>query len=282
MKIAHFSDLHLCLEHGGRRQIRSVVQLFKLALQKGCEHFVVSGDIVEYANHQDLSRWLQGLQKLGIQGHQLTLIPGNHDVFPASPYRVWRSLFRFTKFPRYYERFLEIASPYLGEILHNRPLVQFRELNEKTVLYAVDTNDYQVKNHRLSGRGRLPLSIGKLIEDHIEAKRLWDRNLILAIHHHPFRWSTASGHEVNFIDLNGVQEWLTKINWKIILCGHAHSERGLHRLGDEHLVYNGSSNPKLGYFICSVIDVAQNREDIVPQKLEGRLFSGLRAIFARG
>lgn len=282
MIVAHLSDIHLCRELGGRRQLKSILQLVQNAQSKGAEHFIFSGDLVEYANHNELKALIKGLQKLHLENHQVTLVPGNHDIFPASQYRLWRSIFRFTKFPRYYDRFLEIAAPYLGEIVHSRPLVQVKELGSDTVLIAIDTNDYSIRNHRQSARGHLSEAAWSAVERTLHERNWQNKIKILAIHHFPYVWGKDIDVDVNFVDIPEVQRRLQTIDWRLILCGHAHSERGLHKLGTEQIVYNGASNPKQGYFICSLIDFSKQRHEIVPQKLEGRLFSGLRLLFARG
>ena len=52
---------------------------------RGAEHLIISGDLVESGEMKVLKAFVAALKKLGWTGSKrLTIIPGNHDIFPVS------------------------------------------------------------------------------------------------------------------------------------------------------------------------------------------------------
>ncbi len=113
MKIAHFSDLHLCSEFGGIAQVNAVLDAIADASERGAEHFVFTGDMVEHANLDDFTPVINGLEKLGFTSSKhITIVPGNHDVVPWS----WGAFnFSFETINSARKKVLESLLPLLSE-----------------------------------------------------------------------------------------------------------------------------------------------------------------------
>ncbi len=84
--IAHLSDPHLSRQYY-REHIKSFKILLRTILEKGCDHLVITGDIVSTADPDDFYLARSILTTFGLMdSRKLTIVPGNHDVF-GGPHR---------------------------------------------------------------------------------------------------------------------------------------------------------------------------------------------------
>jgi 3',5'-cyclic AMP phosphodiesterase CpdA len=95
-KLVHLSDPHLSRQHY-REHIKSFKALLGSILEQGCDHLLITGDIVSTADPDDFFLAREILDKFGfLSGSKLTVVPGNHDIF-GGPHRAVDVL----SFPRY-------------------------------------------------------------------------------------------------------------------------------------------------------------------------------------
>lgn len=81
MKIAHISDIHIDTP-SRPGSIWEFDRLIKLILEHNYDHIVITGDVVDVANTDDLRKVREVLRQNGILNwEQTTIIPGNHDIF---------------------------------------------------------------------------------------------------------------------------------------------------------------------------------------------------------
>jgi hypothetical protein len=81
-RIALLSDLHLT---GVNRDFECCLALVEDAAAHGANHLVISGDLVESGEMKILKAFVSALKDLGWAGSRfLTIVPGNHDIFPAT------------------------------------------------------------------------------------------------------------------------------------------------------------------------------------------------------
>ena len=94
--IAHISDPHLSRQFY-REHIKSFKILLRTILDQGCDHLIITGDIVSTADPDDYYLARTILTTFGLMdSKKLTIVPGNHDVF-GGPHRAVDVL----SFPRY-------------------------------------------------------------------------------------------------------------------------------------------------------------------------------------
>ena len=94
--IAHLSDPHLSRQYY-REHIKSFKILLRTILDHGCDHLVITGDIVSTGDPNDYYLARTILTTFGLMdSKKLTIVPGNHDVF-GGPHRAVDVL----SFPRY-------------------------------------------------------------------------------------------------------------------------------------------------------------------------------------
>jgi Predicted phosphohydrolases len=84
--IAHISDPHLSRRYY-REHIKSLKMLLRAVLEAGCDHIVISGDLVSTADPDDFYLAREVFSNYGIlDSRRLTVVPGNHDIF-GGPHR---------------------------------------------------------------------------------------------------------------------------------------------------------------------------------------------------
>jgi predicted phosphodiesterase len=81
MKIAHISDIHLDSQRNPNC-ISDIEILIQHLFNKGYDHLVMTGDIVDVANYDDLYLLRDVFERNGVLNwERVTIIPGNHDIF---------------------------------------------------------------------------------------------------------------------------------------------------------------------------------------------------------
>ncbi len=109
--IAHLSDPHLSRQYY-REHIKSFKILLRKILEHGCDHLVITGDIVSTGDPDDYYLARKILTTYGLMdSKRLTIVPGNHDVF-GGPHRAVDVL----SFPRH-----------IRTVDYHRRLALFRE-----------------------------------------------------------------------------------------------------------------------------------------------------------
>lgn len=90
MKLAHLSDLHLGVD--GDDHARTA-WLLEDALNRGAEHVVLAGDLLDHGNFEDLTALRSTLRRLHLwDPSRLTIVPGNHDIIGARLHEVSAAL----------------------------------------------------------------------------------------------------------------------------------------------------------------------------------------------
>ena len=189
--IAHLSDPHLSRQYY-REHIKSFKILLRTILDHGCDHLVITGDIVSTGDPDDYYLARTILTTFGLMdSKKLTIVPGNHDVF-GGPHRAVDVL----SFPRYirtvdYHRRLALFEEAFAETF-----VGVRRLNEDSLFpFVKKAGPYSI----IGLNSILPWSLwdnplgsnGMLSDDQISALvQLQERKEIcggiplVAIHHH--------------------------------------------------------------------------------------------------
>jgi predicted phosphodiesterase len=236
VKLAHFSDLHLCPDAGGRAQLGKTLEWIEHAARLGAEHLVFTGDLVDHANLDDATKLFRGLSKLGFcMGMDVTVVPGNHDVFPVGHFG---GSLVFGDATENYDSFTRRARPYLSKqerLWPSRSWPFIRLLGEDVVIVALDTTHNGELGRFESGVGEFDDDDGAAILDRLDREHA-GRKRVLAMHHWPFRWRLdvegffpwlgrflrPSSFNVNFRDLAAIRRFIRACGFEVVLCGHQH------------------------------------------------------------
>lgn len=235
MRVAHFSDLHV-LDLNGVPATRFMNKRFtgwvnlkmkrehkhrpgyvraiaKEITRAKVDHVVITGDLTNLALEQEFEATRRLLQEeLHLDPEQVTVVPGNHDLYT-------RGALRTKRFSTYFERFMESDLPDLAADLE---LGRFPVVKLRGPLAIIGLT---------SAVPRLPLvSSGELGKKQIAAlerilahEEVRKRTPVIALHHpihNPPSWveTTLRG----LWDARGLTDALARVERGLLLHGHLH------------------------------------------------------------
>jgi 3',5'-cyclic-AMP phosphodiesterase len=81
MRIAHISDIHARYTSSFQSRFRYLLESIR---DHNIEHLIITGDLTDKARSEEYNIVIDILNEHGFtSGNELTVIPGNHDVFPS-------------------------------------------------------------------------------------------------------------------------------------------------------------------------------------------------------
>ena len=224
-RIAHISDLHLrAVDANFDRAVTLIEQA-----QSKVDHVIIAGDIVDCAEANVLQAFKTSLDQRGLMhARDLTVVPGNHDIFPITSNRPFLSFSRPTK---NWELFCALfASTRTGggsrRLVRGEPFPVGKILNENVVLTAFDSTRNNSFDPRSWASGELP-------ENHVDAVEKFfaanskARHRVVVMHHCPWADLSESMSQhfpmgMAFPDADTAVNWLHWAGATLILCGHYH------------------------------------------------------------
>ena len=224
-RIAHISDLHLrAVDANFDRAVTLIEQA-----QSKVDHVIIAGDIVDCAEANVLQAFKTSLDQRGLMhACDLTVVPGNHDIFPITSNRPFLSFSRPTK---NWELFCALfASTRTGggsrRLVRGEPFPVGKILNENVVLTAFDSTRNNSFDPRSWASGELP-------ENHVDAVEKFfaanskARHRVVVMHHCPWADLSESMSQhfpmgMAFPDADTAVNWLHWAGATLILCGHYH------------------------------------------------------------
>jgi 3',5'-cyclic AMP phosphodiesterase CpdA len=192
------------LDPVGRR--RKLAHALSAARRVGAHHVVISGDLTEIGTPEEFESLAEALHESGLPPEQITLVPGNHDLY-TSP-NGWRdaiegplAAFRRTS-----------ASP-AGQPAQ---IVHCRELS----LVPLDVSYHQPVTR---SAGRLPREAIELLERSAADPGLSDRPLVVVQHHPPFVRRTKALHWLDgLMGAARLMNLMESFRHLFVLHGHLH------------------------------------------------------------
>jgi 3',5'-cyclic AMP phosphodiesterase CpdA len=233
-RIAHFGDLHLA---GNDEELDLIVAIAVHALARGADHLVFTGDIVDAGELEIIDALVRRLKKLGLRSDGLSLVPGNHDVYPISTPRVeasflWELLQSATGVP---QRNFDGLSRSIGrmnerqsQLFTNAAVPYGKRLSGEVALAGMDTTRSERSDPTEWAAGQLPA-------DDLEAVRAFfaqhddATHRVVAMHHYPFDDFRPVHPSVpmKFVEPRAVtvRSLLKSTGATLVLCGHLHEDR---------------------------------------------------------
>lgn len=232
--LAHLSDFHFAdLDDDFDRGCA----LADDAIEQGADHLVITGDIVDAGQMEVVRGFIRHLKgRQWANPDRLTVIPGNHDIFPIS----WHSLPSLRRPTSLFQEFTQATRGCrtgAERLVADGPYPFGKVLCPDVVLVGMDTT----RNGQFSP---LNWSEGELEEHHQEAVtdffRLHSKakHRIVAMHHHPWEeefvwWGTILEQNFTTPPPEEVEAWLRECGATLVLCGHVHQAESIEerRLG---------------------------------------------------
>lgn len=200
MKIAHISDIHVY----NKKTAADFAGLVSRALSLGTDHFIISGDLVNSGTDDEYRLLVSVLKDFDIyNGHRLSVIPGNHDLFSTvfgkvlstddlmKNKRLIPSLlsdilrYSLNDYIRDLEKFNDYLHPAFegsfcaGESFYGYPHAKI--LSGKVAVICIDSNlPLGIRNNLFASNGHINLH---RVENLLSDPRLAGKTIIPVIHH---------------------------------------------------------------------------------------------------
>lgn len=235
MRVAHFSDLHvLALEGVSRARFlnKRFTGLVNLRLkrehkhrpahvkavaravgQAKVDHVVITGDLTNLALEQEFEAVVRLIEEdLGVAPEQVTIVPGNHDLYT-------RGAMRAQRFTRFFAPYLESDLP---ELAADIKLGRFPIVKLRGPLAIIGLSS-AVPRPPLVASGELGMKQIEALERvlaHDEVKR---RTPVLAFHHPIHNPSSKVKTLVEgLVDADDLGDAIANVKTGLLLHGHLH------------------------------------------------------------
>lgn len=244
-RIAHFSDFHLA---NLNLDFERSLMLVDDAADQEADHLMLTGDLVESGQMPIVAAFVEALKHRGWAGSdKLTIIPGNHDIFPFSK----RALPTLRRPTAIFEEFVTLTrrsrkGRNVTKLVRGEPFPFGKILTKDVVLVGLDTTRTGQYNPFRWAEGELPEHHREAASEFLAANSK-AKHRIVAMHHHPW-FENLEGN--NWIEQNfttpppdEIEAWLRKSAATLVLCGHVHAEDGVEkrRLGKKCVAFRAGT-----------------------------------------
>ncbi|KAF0153197.1 MAG: metallophosphoesterase [Ignavibacteria bacterium] len=247
MRIAHFSDLHLCsnFKKSNRNKIKEVLDH---ALENGAQHFVFTGDITDNAEEREFVYFRELLQSYNLlSSDKSTVIIGNHDIFggPQTAQDVANFPFKCLNI-NYQERVSKFVS-YFRELfentIHPHEEIYFpfaKELKSVVLVGLNSIDEYSPFKNPFASNGKIGKIQRRIVENLLLLPKFKDKLKIVLVHHHFYHKSDISKSSESSL-WSKIESFTMKLRGKKKLIN-------LFEANDVSIVLHGHSHEMCEYF----------------------------------
>lgn len=212
-KLAHISDTHISYidenMHGTR-----LVEVLKDIKEKGCDHVVITGDLVENPKDQDLQYVREILYYYGLLNHdRMSVVPGNHDIFGGAEKGIEGIFFSLACKNVDYKESVDKFIETFKETFPKNHSFPYLKILDNIALIGINSIDVWSESKNPEGsNGRIRKDVYKKLKKIFSSEEVKDKVRIVLMHHHlnkPIERDNLPGHSL----------WLRVINWKMRLYG---------------------------------------------------------------
>ncbi len=282
MKIAHLSDLHICPKFK-RNNIAKTKKVIKHALDSGADHFVITGDIADNAQHDDFLIFKKILQSFDLlRSDKTSIIIGNHDIFGGVqtagdvvnfPSRCARVDYKeqVNKFVKYFEELFENTFSHSKE----NPFPYAKVIDNLVLIGLNSIDEYSKLKNPFASNGRIDKNQFNHVKKIFDLSAFKEKLKIVLVHHHFYKNNISSKSSESAI-WNRIENFTMKLRKKkkllnlfkenhveLVLHGHSHEIKEYYRKGIKFLNAGGTVENNLtneaGYYL---LDINQNGIDV--------------------
>lgn len=279
MKIAHLSDLHICLKYK-RSNLSTIKRLIKKISNSDADHLIITGDISDNAREEDFL-WFRNVLKENdlLKSNRTSIVIGNHDIFggvqTASdiiefPSKCTRVDFKdkIRKFFNYFEELFD--NVYFPSDRSFFPYV--KDLNDTVIIGVNSVDKYSKIRNPFASNGYVTKEQIGNIQKIFDMEWVANKIKLIAIHNHFYKnnisskssehaiWSRLENFTMKLRRKKRLIKMFQQNNVDLVLHGHSHEVKEYSRHGIKFLNAGGSvdddNNLGAGYF---VVDLAQNQ-----------------------
>ena len=249
MRIAHLSDIHINTNFK-KSHIGKTKKLIKLALEKGFNHFVITGDISDNSEVKDFLIFRKILKSFDLlDSRKTSIVIGNHDIFGGV-----NTALDVVNFPSkcmavdYNKKVNEFVS-YFKELFENCyfPLKNksfpFAKIIDDTIFIGLNTNDYysRIKNP-FASNGKIYKEQFEALSEILHSNNLKSMRKVILSHHHFYKnteestssssmWNKIESYMLKLRGKKKVIKLLAENKVDLVLHGHSHEMRDYVRKG---------------------------------------------------
>jgi len=238
--LVHISDPHLSRQFY-REHFKSFKILLRSILEEGCDHLLITGDIVSTPNIDDFYLVREILAKHHmLSADRLTVVPGNHDIF-GGPHRATDVL----SFPQYirnvdYKRHLALFLETFEEtfesaeqVLHGEQFPFVKRVGPFAIIGLNSIPPWSLRKNPIGSNGMLNEEQFEGLRALIDSPLLKNAVPIVAIHHHftDFAkdgstshsiWEKIESQTMRMRKRRKIIKLFNELNVEYVLHGHVH------------------------------------------------------------
>ncbi len=277
MKIAHISDLHLNTLFNDSNLLR-VKKLIKYISNQSVDHLIITGDLTDNADESDLLILKRMLSKFGFSSHlNLTVIPGNHDIFGGPQKAI--DIFSFPERCKEvdYDAKVHLFKEIFKETFVNTEVAdeesQFpftKELDGVVIVGINSIAEYSKYKNPFASIGEIKLKNFNKIDELLKKYSDKDVFKIIAVHHHFNKikntkrsiaglWQNIEKQTMKLKKKKRLISLFQKHNIDLVLHGHIHYNEFYERKGISFLNAGASTVGYTGKSLrVNIINLNQN------------------------
>lgn len=259
MRIAHLSDLHFCSKYKAHN-IFKTDRLIKLAVDKGAEHLVITGDISDNANKNDYNVLRKILKKYNLLSSEKTsIVIGNHDIFGRP--QTAKDVLNFPSkclATSYNEKVAQFVN-HFSELFENTYRVHrelyfpfIKELKDVVLIGMNSIAQYSRLKNPFASNGRIS-KIQRRSLKHLLKRKLYSEKIKIALVHHHFYhinevvkssertvWNKIENYTMKLRGKGKLLNLFNELDISVVLHGHSHENREYLRKGIKFINAGGS------------------------------------------
>ena len=259
MKIVHISDLHIDAVYKRTNYTRSL-QLLEYAVNTGCDHIIISGDLTENSEKSAFELVRKTLKKFGLlNSDKLSVVIGNHDIFGGV--HLAEDLLNFPKKCKAadYDNKISGFNTYFREAFQktsnqdNNHYPFIKEFDEVVLIGLNSISKYSVYKNPFASNGKIDdrqLAELEYLLDNGDEK--FKNKIKIVITHHHFckepieesgdssMWQKIERQTMKLRNKKSIIKLFVKHDVKMVLHGHLHETTAYNRKGIKFLNAGGS------------------------------------------
>ena len=237
-KIAHLSDTHISF-HDESGNGKKLIELLTDIKDKGCDHIIITGDLVDNPHLKDLLFVREILSHFDLlDSGKLSVIPGNHDIFGGAVHG--KMFFRFPltcKELNYAQKVDSFIDAFKETFPNNNSFPNLKVIDNIAIIGTNSVDVWSEKGNPEGSNGKIDKKNFKKLEKILSSEEVKDKYKIVLIHHYFNRlklseeypahslWLRVVDYKMKIYGKKKLIELFKKYKVNLVLHGHSHIDQ---------------------------------------------------------